>query len=173
MTDATPPTPPAWESLSLTAAASLGEDIVELTQPMVPATPSRPAVGNVLRRVERMLPSWTAQAYDEAPAAVRPRIIECLMRPVGVLGLVAVAGGAFAALRQRNGWEQLQVGLGDAVQVSTAQVFELASYVQQTAPDAFSQVADLFTTQPAGVGAAMLIQAVAMRPWAGRRRKAA
>jgi len=164
-------TPPVCESLSLTAAASLGEDVVELTR--APAPPPRQRLGNALRRIEHMLPSWTAQAYDEAPAAMRPRIIECLMRPVGVLGLVAVAGGAFAALRQRNGWQQLQVGLGDAVHVTTAQVFELASYVQQTAPDAFSQVADLFSSQPAGVGAAMLIQAAALRPWARRQRRAA
>ncbi|WP_374565007.1 hypothetical protein [Ideonella sp.] len=107
-----------------------------------------------------LVPLYVAGVFREAPAAFRVQLIECLMRPMGALGLVAVANGVFAALRQRHGWDRLQVTLDDAARISADQVLELSSYLQQTAPDVFGQVAELVSRQPAvasGLSAMLLL----------------
>jgi hypothetical protein len=85
-------------------------------------------------------------------SGVRAELIQCLMRPVGALGLVAVAGGVFAGVRQRHGWAQLQVTIEDAARISADQVLELAAYLQQTTPEIFARVGELVGSQPALAG---------------------
>ena len=97
----------------------------------------------------------------DAPPTLRAQLIECLMRPMGALGLVAVAGGAFAALRQRHGWQTLHVTLDDATRITADQVMELSLYLQQATPEVFRQVADLVADQPTavvGLSAVLLLQ---------------
>lgn len=89
-----------------------------------------------------------AQVYAESDLPARARIIETLMRPLGALALVAVAGGAFAALRQRNGWATLQVTLDDALRVSASQVQDLSAYLLQSTPDALQRVAEAVADNP-------------------------
>ena len=67
------------------------------------------------------VPRYVSEVFDAAPVGVRAQLIETLMRPMGALGLVAVAGGAFAAVRQRNGWQHLRVTLDDAARISADQ----------------------------------------------------
>lgn len=106
-----------------------------------------------------LVPLYVSGVYREAPSTVRAQLIECLMKPMGALGLVAVANGVFAALRQRHGWHQLQVTLDDAARITGDQVLELSSYLQQTAPEVFQKVGDLVSRQPALTGSlsAMLL----------------
>lgn len=104
-----------------------------------------------------------ALVYAQADPPARARMIETLMRPLGALALVAVAGGAFAALRQRNGWAALQVTLEDTVRVSANQVQDLAAYLMQSAPDALLQVVDVVTDSPVALpslSVLLLVQAV-------------
>ena len=42
------------------------------------------------------IPELVAAVYEAAPAVERGRLLEELLRPLGVLSLVAVAGGVFA-----------------------------------------------------------------------------
>jgi hypothetical protein len=110
-----------------------------------------------------LLPMWVSGAYAESSPDLRVRMLECLLRPMGVLALVGVAGGVFAQLRQRTGWQQLQVTLEDTLSFSAEQVLELATYVQQSTPDVFGQVADLLTASPGALGglsAALLLHAL-------------
>lgn len=126
--------------------------------PSAPRAPSASGAGP-----QEMLPVWVTGAYTESSPALRARMLECLLRPMGVLALVAVAGGAFAGLRQRTGWQRLQVTLEDTVNFTADQVLELATYVQQSTPDVFGQVADLLTRSPAawsGLSAALLMHAL-------------
>lgn len=94
------------------------------------------------------VPRYVSEVFEAAPVGVRAQLIETLMRPMGVLGLVAVAGGAFAAVRQRNGWQHLRVTLDDAARISADQVQDLATYLVQAAPEVFGQIADLLSRQP-------------------------
>ncbi|WP_374676092.1 hypothetical protein [Ideonella sp.] len=108
-----------------------------------------------------LVPLYVAGVYREAPARLRAPLLECLLRPVGALGLVAVAGGAFAAVRHRHGWDSLQVTLEDTARISAEQVLELSAYLQQTTPEVFRQVGELVAQQPAlassGLSAALLL----------------
>ena len=117
--------------------------------------------GQVGAESEALVPLYVSGVYREAPPTLRAQLIECLMRPMGALGLVAVAGGAFAALRQRHGWQTLQVTLDDATRITADQVMELSLYLQQATPEVFRQVADLVADQPLAVGglsAVLLLQ---------------
>lgn len=116
-----------------------------------------------------LVPLYVSGVFREAPATFRAQLIETLMRPMGALGLVAVAGGVFAAVRQRHGWARLQVTLDDVARISADQVQELSAYLQQTAPEVFRQVAELVSSQPAvagGLSAILLLQVLhATRRW--------
>lgn len=117
---------------------------------------------------DALVPLYVAGVFREAPAVFRAELVECLMRPMGMLGLVAVADGVFAALRQRHGWAEMQVTLEDAARISADQVLELAAYLQQTAPEVFAQVAQLVGQQPAvagGLSAVLLLQVLRSGWW--------
>lgn len=155
-----PAAPPASTSVTVPATAS-----VHLTAPATApaAAPASPA----------LLPLWTAGLYREASAELRARLIECLMRPMGALGLVAVAGGVFAAVRQRHGWQQLQVTPDDTASVSADHVYQLAGYLQEAAPQAFDLLGRWLGSQPAAlatVSGVLLWQALRQRPRLERRR---
>jgi len=108
-----------------------------------------------------------ARVYAESDRETRVHLLESLLRPLGALALMAVAGGAFAALRQRNGWASLRVTLDDAVRVNAGQVQDLATYVLQAAPDALAQLADVLTDSPVvlpSLSVLLLLQALRKLP---------
>jgi hypothetical protein len=110
-----------------------------------------------------LVPLYVSGVFREAPVTFRAQLIETLMRPMGALGLVAVSNGVFAAVRQRHGWEQLQVTLDDAARITADQVLELSSYLQQAAPEVFRSVGELVSSQPAvagGLSAILLLHAL-------------
>lgn len=101
-------------------------------------------VGN-LRAVSQA--DGVAELYRSAEPHVKAKLLECLLRPLGALALVAVAGGVFGALRSRHGWQRLQVLEDDTLEVSAEQVRELACYLQQSAPEVFATLADTLRRQ--------------------------
>ena len=110
-----------------------------------------------------LVPLYVSGVIREAPVSFRAQLIETLMRPMGALGLVAVANGVFAAVRQRHGWDRLQVTLDDAARITADQVLELSSYLQQAAPEVFRSVGELVSRQPAvagGLSAILLLHAL-------------
>ena len=74
---------------------------------------------------EASIPELVATVYEQAPATERGRLLEQLMRPLGVLSLFGIAGGVFASIRLRSGWQQLNLNLEDIQQVHAAQVISL------------------------------------------------
>lgn len=109
-----------------------------------PSSPS-PVVNRAL------VPLWVAGLYRDAHAGLRVQLLERLLRPMGVLGLVAVADGVFAALRHRHGWQRLQVTTEDTAAVSADHVFQLAAYLQERAPEALTSLTDLLASHPAAL----------------------
>jgi hypothetical protein len=110
------------------------------------ATPSPAAPSD---RAARLL----ARLYASANAAVRTRLVACLVRPLGPLALAGVAAGAFTALLSRTGAGGLRIAIDDAALFSQEQVAELARFVEQVQPDALVQAAQLAADHVAGVGA--------------------
>ena len=93
-----------------------------------------------------------ARLYGAANLPLRRRLIACLVRPLGVLGLAAVAAGAFTDVVSRSGAGGLGIAIGDVARFSQEQVAELARFVEQVQPEALLQAARLVADNPVGVG---------------------
>jgi hypothetical protein len=109
----------------------------------------RTAAGLGQPRVARLV----SRVYGAAGAPLRARMLACLVRPLGSLGLMAVASGAFARFLHRSGEHGAGVPLDDLGRYSNDQIFELARFVEQVSPEAIQQVASLFADSPVGVAA--------------------
>lgn len=104
-------------------------------------------------------PRLVARLYASADQGLRARMLNCLTRPLGPLGLVAVASGAFASFLARAATPGTTVAIEDAARFTREQVFELARFAEQVNPDVLQQLAGLFNDSPlglAGVSAAAL-----------------
>lgn len=97
---------------------------------------------------ERVLSQLLSEVYQESAPPLRARLLECLLKPMRPLGLVAVAAGAFGGFLHRESWGRLSVSIDDALRYSADQVFELARYVEQFQPEALHQVAGLMADNP-------------------------
>ncbi|MEO5845664.1 MAG: hypothetical protein ABIQ33_12575 [Caldimonas sp.] len=98
-------------------------------------------------------PRLLARLYGSANTALRTRLLACLLRPLGSLGVAAVAAGAFTVVVSRRGAGGLGVAMADVAGFSKEQVAELARFVEQVSPEALQQAAGLVVENPFGVGA--------------------
>lgn len=103
---------------------------------------------------EIALSQLVADVYEAAPLALRSRLLEQLMRPLGVLALVAVANGIFAKIRFRSGWPELQVRAEDAQGVQASDVMALVDRVQQVSVESVDGLAKLLIASPMMTGSA-------------------
>ena len=109
---------------------------------------------------ELSLPELVAEVYEAAPAEERCRLLDQMLRPLGMLSLVGVAGGIFAKIRFRSGWQVVDFQLEDLPKVGHADVIALVDYTQQVSIEAIDGIAQLITASPVMVGsaaAAMLV----------------
>ena len=111
-------------------------------------------------------------AYEASPSTVRKSLLEQLIRSVGVLGLVTVAGGVFAEIRLRGGWPNVLVNSDDLQMIKRADVVALVDYVQQVSAEALVDVAQLLARNPAlaGSGAVAVLATIMLRRVPDRRR---
>ena len=102
--------------------------------------------------VEPDVPQLVAALYDEAPASLRQRLLNHLLRPVGPLALAAVAAGAFASLLPER-WSSVQVRLEDVLfRIRADHVLDLARYVEQKSPELLWGLSDTLATSPLLMG---------------------
>jgi hypothetical protein len=114
------------------------------------------------RRLANRVPHLISRLYRTANLPARAGILAALIKPLGPLGLAAVASGAFAGFVQRQRGTGIEIGLDEASRYSAAQVLELARFVEQVDADAFAQVVAMVLDGPAGftafgVAIAMLV----------------
>ena len=102
--------------------------------------PSRTPESLAVAPAAEAMPAIVTKAYEAASAGVRVRVLNRMLRTVGPLALVVVAGGAFARYVTQARWSALTVSLSDAARVSSSQIYELATYVQQSNPDVARQI---------------------------------
>lgn len=113
----------------------------EFDEIIEPTAPSAPAHGGT--PVSRLV----ARLFAAAGNPLRVRLLRCLMRPLGLLGVAGVASGAFVAFVGRHGGE-LQIDPDAVAQVSSRQMFELAHFVEQVDPQALEHFASLAASSP-------------------------
>jgi hypothetical protein len=109
------------------------------------------------------LPELIADVYRAATSPLRARLLECLLQPVGPLGLVVIAAGAFGELLRRGNYTRLAVSPEDVTRISADQMLELARYVEQSNPETFQRIASLLAEHPvgmAGLGGSVLLLAM-------------
>ena len=112
--------------------------------PVAPATPAAAGGGRAARLIGRL--------YGSANLALRTRLVACLIRPLGPLGLAAIGAGAFTILLSRRGTGGISVAVADVAQFSKEQIAELVRFVEQVSPEAIAQVAAMVADSPVGVG---------------------
>jgi len=100
--------------------------------------------------------------YEETPLAERGRLLEPLLRSLGVLSLVGVANGIFAKMRFRSGGQELHVRPDDVQNVRAADVTALVDYVQKASVDAIDRLGPALAASPAAAGSAAAALLVAM-----------
>lgn len=123
----------------------------EFEYPRGPARPQRPA-----RRPGKPadpLPRLITRMVAASKGALRARLIQRLLTPLGTLGLAAIAAGAFAGFLQRRGAEGLRVSVEEAARYSGEQIAELVRFVGQVSPEALQAVANLIADNPVGLTA--------------------
>ncbi len=98
--------------------------------------------------VEISIAQLVGQVYESAPPVERRRLLEHLLRPLGLLSLLAVANGIFAKIWFRGGWPNMRVQLEDAQRVQASDVITLVNYVQQVSIHAVDGLADVLATSP-------------------------
>jgi hypothetical protein len=114
------------------------------------------------------LPTLVAQVYAEAPLAERGRLLEQLLKPLGLLSLAAVANGVFARMTLAQGWSSLRVSADDASRVDRSQVVALVHHVQQVSMQAIQGLSKVITASPVLAGsapAAMLLGLLAQQAY--------
>lgn len=136
------------------------------------ATHATPKLGEPgYQAAEIPIAQLVAQVYESAPPALRSRLLEHLLRPLGVLALIAVANGIFAKIRFRSGWPDMHVQLEDAQSVQASDMVALVDYVQQVSVESVDGLARMLTASPvmAGSAAAALLVTLLMQRARTRR----
>jgi len=129
--------------------------------------PRIPAAGELAGgTTEVSLPHLVGKVYESAPAVERSRLLEHLMRPLGVLSMAVVANGIFSKLRFLGGWPDLHIRPEDAEAIRTEDVVALVDFVQQASSDVMYGLVQVVSESPvlsATAGATLLIAVLLKR----------
>jgi di/tricarboxylate transporter len=114
---------------------------------------------------EVSLPHLVGKVFESAPAIERSRLLEHLMRPLGVLSLAVVANGIFSKLRFLGGWPDLHIRPEDAEAIRAEDVVALVDYVQQASSDVMYGLVQLVSESPgmSATAAATVLTAVLLK----------
>jgi hypothetical protein len=110
------------------------------------------------------LPAVVAGAFTRLHIRQRVRMLRRLLLPVGPMALAVLGGGVFAKYAAQARWPRMSISFDDAARVTSAQVYELVRYAQQSNPVVLHQalaVLERDATTMAALGAsiaAILIQ---------------
>ena len=110
-----------------------------------------------------LVPELVGKVFEEAPMQLRRRLLEHLLKPLGLLSLVTVCNGAFAEIGMQSGWQRLIVRPQDAQAIQSREVIALVSYVEQVCVQAVDSLAQVLTASPvlaSSAAAAMLLAAL-------------
>jgi len=111
------------------------------------------------------------QVYECASPAERSRLLEHLLRPLGVLSLFAIANGIFAKIRLHSGWQEVHVRLDDVRAVQAGDVMALVDHVQQVSVECVDGLAQLLAASPAAASSAAAALLIAMLLQRARKRR--
>ncbi len=112
------------------------------------------------------------EVYAAAPPADRRRLLAHLIKPLGILSLMAVANGIFASIRFRSGWADVNVHLDELQNVQVGDVITLTTRVQQVSLQALDGLTQVLNTSPTLMGSAAAAVLLAVLVQRARNRRA-
>lgn len=138
----------------------------------IPAPITPPLASVDCTATEAEIAQLVGQVYAIAPPTVRTRLLEHLLKPLGVLSLVAIANGIFANIRFRNNTPELHVRVEDAQNVQPGDVITLVSHVQQVSIHAVDGLADMLGSSSVMTGSAAAMLLITLLVQRSRNRRA-
>ena len=119
----------------------------DIALPATAATigPLEPETVQEIVKEGSMVPAIVARAFTAASVGLRARVLSRLLPSVGPLALAVLGGGAFAKYVHQARWSALSVSFSDAARVTSTQIYELATYVQQSNPEVSRQILNVLT----------------------------
>jgi hypothetical protein len=111
------------------------------------------ACGSANARKRTAIAAAVSRIYRAANDALRADMLTHLLRPLGILGRVAVASGAFAQLVRRDGLVTDSILADDLVRYSSEQVRELAMFAYEVNPDALQPLIEQLAQNGMGLAA--------------------
>ena len=103
---------------------------------------------------EVSVPDLVAEVFDAAPTEAKARLLEPLLRPLGLLSLFGVAGGIFARAKLNAGWPEPHVRTEDIVAVRAVDVRTLVAFAQQVSTEATDGIVAIMSMSAAYSGSA-------------------
>jgi hypothetical protein len=119
------------------------------------------------------VPVLVAAVFEAAPPPERKRLLELLIRPLGLLSLAAVANGIFAKMGLRSNWTSISVQADDVSSVQRDDVMALALHVQQMGAHAFDGMRTVLTNSPTLMGSTAAVLLLTLLTQEYKRRNAA
>jgi len=119
-----------------------------------------------------VLPDLIATVYEAAPPAERKKLLEQMIKPLGLLSLTAVANGMFARFAPRGPWAQVHIRPDDVQGIQAQDVAALADFLQQLGIQAFDGVYQVLNVSPVLMGTTAAAVLVAWLTQQLQRRKA-
>ena len=139
-------------------------------RPELPATILPEAAQAVVEAGESpSVPAVIANTFTGLRLRLRARVLRRLLLPVGPMALAVLGGGVFAKYAAHARWPRIYVSFDDVARITSAQVYELVRYVQQSNPVVLQQVLAVLArdaTAMAALGAsvaALILQQQATR----------
>lgn len=117
------------------------------------------------------IPTLVAEVYESARTEERCHLVEVLLKPLGILSLVAIANGVFATIRFRDAGRELDVRADDLQHVHSADMVALVHHAQQVSVETVDSLVSLLTTSggmASSSAAALLIGLLVQRAWSRR-----
>ena len=99
-----------------------------------------------------LVPALVGQVYQEASPVERSRLLEQLVKPLGLLSLVAVARGIFARLMLSRRGREITVRPEDTRDIDANDVVTLAQRVQQVSTQALDNLAPVLAALSLATG---------------------
>ena len=136
-------------------------------------TPEVQASGELTGQMSEItIAQLVGEVYEFAPPVEKSRLLEHLLKPLGVLSIVAVANGIFANIRVRGGWQDMHIRPEDAQNVQASDVITLVNHVQQVSFHAVDGLAKVLAASPVMTGSAAAALLVTVMMQRNRNRRA-
>ena len=108
----------------------------------------KPTLPQIEQAAHDPVPALLGQVYSESPISLMRRLLEQVLKPLGLLSLATVCDGAFANLAFNSDWFKRGIRPELVQSVDADQVMALTDYVQQVSVQAVTGLAQVLSTSP-------------------------